>query len=365
MEELVKMEDAFSGKRVLVTGHSGFKGAWLTQWLLKMGAEVCGYSSAVPTLPSLYYFLGLKNKVRDVKADVRDGRRLQKEIAEWKPEFVFHLAAQSLVRPSYAQPLETFDTNVMGTLQVLEALRLSTSPCTAVIVTSDKCYENLDQSKAYSEQDRLGGLDPYSCSKAMCELAVCTYRKAYFGDGRVRLASARAGNVIGGGDWAEDRIFPDCVRALQSGREIPVRNPLASRPWQHVLDPLSGYLLLAARLASAGNDAELQELSGAFNFGPKADEQYTVQQLVEAVLARWPLKSGSGKWVDQSEPNAPHESKCIALDTSKAEQLLGWKCRWSFEKAVDEAVYWYREVHGEPNALQITLKQIEAYEGSH
>lgn len=355
-------ENTFRGRRVLVTGHTGFKGAWLTQWLLKLGAEVCGYSTSVPTLPSLYYFLALKDKIRDVRADIRDSRRLTKEIAEWKPEFVFHLAAQSLVRPSYAQPVETFEVNTMGTILLLDALRTSNLPCVAVMVTSDKCYENQERSVGYSEGDRLGGLDPYSSSKAMCELAVHTYRHAYFKDCRVRLASARAGNVIGGGDWATDRIVPDCVRALQNGKDIEVRNPNACRPWQHVLEPLSGYLTLAAQMAAADSENQLKELCGPFNFGPKEQSLQTVKQLVEAIIAQWPLKAGPAKWIDQSDPNGLHEAKLLSLNTAKADRLLNWKSRWDFEKTVGETVQWYREVHGEGNANQVTLRQIEDFE---
>ncbi len=355
-------ENAFRGRRVLVTGHTGFKGAWLTQWLLKLGAEVCGYSTSVPTLPSLYYFLLLKDKVRDVRADIRDGRRLTKEITEWKPEFVFHLAAQSLVRTSYAQPIETFEINAMGTIQLLDALRVAALPCVAIMVTSDKCYENQERTTGYSEDDRLGGIDPYSSSKAICELAVHSYQRAFFKDHRVRLASARAGNVIGGGDWAKDRIVPDCVRALQNGKEIALRNPSASRPWQHVLEPLSGYLSLAAQLAAADTESRLNELCGPFNFGPTEQSQQSVGQLVDAIIARWPLKAGTAKWIDKSEPNAVHEAKLLSLDTTKSKRLLNWSSRWDFEKAISETVQWYREVHGEGNANQVTLRQIEDFE---
>lgn len=355
-------ENAFRGRRVMVTGHTGFKGAWLTQWLLKLGAEVCGYSTSVPTLPSLYYFLSLKDKIRDVRADIRDSRRLAKEITDWKPEYVFHLAAQSLVRPSYEQPVETFEVNTMGTIQLLDALRNSPLPCVAIMVTSDKCYENQERPTGYSESDRLGGADPYSSSKAMCELAVQTYRQAYFKDHRVRLASVRAGNVIGGGDWAVDRIVPDCVRALQTAKDIVVRNPSACRPWQHVLEPLSGYLSLAAQLSAADSDSRLNEVCSAFNFGPKEQSHQSVQQLVEAIIAQWPLKAGHAKWIDQSDPNAPHEAKLLSLDTSKAKNLLNWSSRWDFAKTVGETVQWYREVHGEGNASQVTLRQIEDFE---
>ena len=356
--------EAFRGQRVFITGHTGFKGAWLTQWLLKLGAEVCGYSSDVPTLPALYYFLSLKEKIRDVRGDIRDGHRLVKELTEWKPKFVFHLAAQALVRPSYNKPLETFDINTMGTLQLLEALRVAAQPCVAIIVTSDKCYENQERIEGYSEFDRLGGLDPYSASKAMCELAVTSYRNAYLSANDVRIATARAGNVIGGGDWAEDRIVPDCIRALQSSKDVAVRNPQATRPWQHVLEPLSGYLTLASQLSLAESRERLAELCSPFNFGPSHNSVKTVQQLVELILSQWPLKAGPAKWIDQSDPTAPHESKMLSLTTDKAQRSLNWKCRWDFDKAVCETVQWYREVHGAGNALQVTLRQIEDFEQS-
>ncbi len=357
-------ENAFRGRRVLVTGHTGFKGAWLTQWLLKLGAEVCGYSISVPTSPSLYCYLSLKDKIRDVRADIRDGRRLAKELADFKPEFVFHLAAQSLVRPSYAQPVETFEVNAMGTIQVLEALRNSPLPCVAIMVTSDKCYENQERATGYSEDDRLGGVDPYSSSKAMCELAVKSYRQAYFKDHRVRLASVRAGNVIGGGDWAEDRIVPDCVRSLETAKDIAVRNPNACRPWQHVLEPLSGYLWLAAQLAAADSENRLDELCSPFNFGPNEQSHQSVKQLVEAIISQWPLKACPAKWIDQSDPNALHEAKLLSLDTSKAKRLLNWSSRWNFAKTVAETVQWYREVHDERNASHVTLRQIEDFESN-
>jgi len=303
-------------------------------------------------LPSLYYFLSLKDKIRDVRADVRDSRRLTKELTEWKPEFVFHLAAQSLVRPSYAQPVETFEINTMGTIQVLDALRTSALACVAIMVTSDKCYENQERPAGFSEDDRLGGVDPYSASKAMCELAVRTYRHAYFKDHRVRLASVRAGNVIGGGDWAEDRIVPDCVRSLQTGKDIAVRNPNACRPWQHVLEPLSGYLSLAAQLAAADSEHRLDELCSPFNFGPKEQSHQSVRQLVEAIISQWPLKAGPAKWVDESDPNALHEAKLLSLDTGKAKRLLNWSSRWDFAETVGETVQWYRRYMVKPTQIR-------------
>ena len=250
----------------------------------------------------------------------------------------------------------------MGTIQLLDALRTAALPCVAIMVTSDKCYENQERPAGYSESDRLGGLDPYSSSKAMCELAVQTFGHAYFKDHNVRLASVRAGNVIGGGDWAEDRIVPDCVRALQKGKDIAVRNPSACRPWQHVLEPLSGYLLLAAHLAAADSESRLNELCSPFNFGPQEQSHQSVQHLVEAIISQWPLKAGRGRWIDQSDPSAPHEAKLLSLDTGKAKRLLNWSSRWDFARTVGETVQWYSEVHGEANANQVTLRQIEDFE---
>ncbi len=350
-------ERVFRGQRVFVTGHTGFKGAWLTQWLLSLGAEVCGYALAPPTRPALFDSLNLSPQICDIRADLRDGRELVSALKQWQPQFVFHLAAQPLVRTSYAAPFETFEINVLGTLQLLEALRLITQPCVAIIVTSDKCYENQERVEGYLEDDRLGGLDPYSASKAMCELAVNSYRHAYFLDQRVRLASARAGNVIGGGDWAADRIIPDCIRALQNEQSVVVRNPHASRPWQHVLEPLSGYLTLAMQLASANSASRLHELCTAFNFGPSDSASQTVQQLVDEVLRYWP-----GTCQDHSDPHAPHEAKLLSLNISKARRLLNWTSRFDFATTVKETVQWYRRVHGGEDPKLLTLQQIATFE---
>lgn len=348
---------AFSGKRVLVTGHTGFKGAWLSEWLLALGADVGGYALRPPTEPALFEQLGLADRMRHQIADVRDAASLTAAVRSGQPDFVFHLAAQSLVRPSYEQPVETFSTNVMGTINLLEAVRASNRPCVVVVVTTDKCYLNREWVYGYREDDPLGGRDPYSASKAAAEIATAAWRASFFEHSPVRVATARAGNVVGGGDWAIDRIVPDCIRALRAGRPIPVRNRNATRPWQHVLEPLAGYLWLAASLAAAGGGGD-DSLQSAFNFGPDADGNRDVGALVDLVLGHWP-----GTWVDASEGRAPHEARFLQLANDKAARLLGWRPTWSFERTIAETVGWYRESDGDDRAAieARTRRQIAAY----
>lgn len=399
-----QLTKAFSGKKVFVTGHTGFKGSWLSEWLLGMGAIVHGYALAPDTKPSLFEQLGLSDRMEHEIADIRDAESVRKSIHAFQPDFIFHLAAQPLVRRSYAIPVETYETNVMGTINVLEALRslaststleLQQSPVTAIIVTTDKCYENHESGRAYEESDPLGGHDPYSSSKAMAEIATAAYRNSYFQTGPVRIASARAGNVIGGGDWAEDRIVPDAMRALDRGEKIAVRNPHAVRPWQHVLEPLSGYLHLASMMANAGlngggvealskdrtsqptnlpspqqktsqplNSSTSQrsataDLSSAFNFGPGPDSNRTVSDLVDEVL-----KTRQGGWTDASQPGALHEATLLNLSIEKAERLLEWKPKWDFEETIAKTVSWYARVHaGTVTPLEITRTQIAEYQG--
>ena len=331
---------AYCGKRVFVTGHTGFKGSWLSEWLLALGAHVTGYSLPPPTQPALFAQLGLKDRVAHTEADVRDAGRLAQAVNTAQPDFVFHLAAQPLVRLSYAQPRETYEVNVMGTLHVLEALRSVDRPCAAVMITTDKCYENREWLYAYREEDPLGGHDPYSSSKAAAELVIAAYRRSFFsGAGsKVAAASARAGNVIGGGDWALDRNVPDCIRSLQAGAPIPIRNRTATRPWQHVLEPLSGYLSLGAALMQGLVHSEAAPFASAFNFGPALESNRTVGELVERVLSHWP-----GVAEDQSDPTAPHEAGKLNLSTDKAFHLLGWKPAWDFNETVKRTVEWYRE----------------------
>lgn len=382
----LQLQKAFRGKRVWLSGHTGFKGSWLSEWLLGMGAIVHGYALAPDTKPSLFEQLGLADRLEHEVADIRDAEAVRKSIHAFQPDFIFHLAAQPLVRRSYSIPVETYETNVMGTINVLEGLRslaststlqLQQSPVTAIIVTTDKCYENHESGRAYEESDPLGGHDPYSSSKAMAEIATAAYRNSYFQTGPVRLASARAGNVIGGGDWAEDRIVPDAMRALDQGEKIAVRNPRAVRPWQHVLEPLSGYLLLAARIAASRVEDEslssssafgaststgqlqLASLCGAFNFGPGPDSNRTVADLVTEIL-----KHRSGSWTDSSQPGALHEATLLNLSIEKAERLLGWKPKWGFEETIKRTVTWYDQVHRNAvTPLEITRQQIAEYQG--
>lgn len=382
-----QLQKAFRGKRVWLSGHTGFKGSWLSEWLLQLGAVVHGYALAPDTTPALFDQLGLAGRLEHEVADIRDGVQVRNSIQEFRPDFVIHMAAQPLVRRSYLIPVETYETNVMGTIHVLEALRslaststlqLQQSPVTAIIVTTDKCYQNHESGRAYEEGDPLGGHDPYSSSKAMAEIAAAAYRNSYFQKGPVRLASARAGNVIGGGDWAEDRIVPDAMRALNLGEKIAVRNPRAVRPWQHVLEPLSGYLLLAAKIAGSGVKAEslssspasgaststaqlqLASLFDAFNFGPGPDSNRTVADLVNEIL-----KNRSGSWEDKSDPSSLHEATLLNLSIDKAEFLLGWKPKWSFGETIAKTVSWYDQVHsGAVLPLKITRSQIVEYQDS-
>ena len=350
---------AFAGRRVLLTGHTGFKGAWLSEWLLGLGADVTGFALAPPTDPALFVQLGLARRLRHIESDVRDAAKVADAVSESRPDFIFHLAAQSLVRESYEQPVDTFATNVMGTINVLEAARALDRPCVVIVVTTDKCYLNREWHYGYREDDPLGGRDPYSASKAAAEIATAAWRSSFFGKSPVRLASGRAGNVIGGGDWARDRIVPDCIRALSAGRPIPVRNRLATRPWQHVLEPLAGYLWLAASLAAAtGPRHDDTSLESAFNFGPDSDSNRNVGELVGRVLQRWP-----GEWADASDGAAPHEAQFLHLSTDKAARLLRWRPVWSFDRTIAETVGWYRDAAGADPATigEHTRDQIAQY----
>ena len=353
----------YRGKHVLVTGHTGFKGSWLCEWLLALGAEVTGLSLPPPTTPALFDQLGLAPRIHHRLGDVRNLEDVRDAVAKSQPDFIFHLAAQPLVRLSYEQPVETYATNVQGTVHVLEAARLAARPCTVVAITTDKCYENQEWVHSYREVDPLGGYDPYSSSKGAAELVIAAYRRSYFSapTSPVRLASARAGNVIGGGDWARDRIVPDCIRALQSDAPIIVRNKSATRPWQHVLEPLSGYLWLGARIhqAEVSQDKEVtMRLASAFNFGPDLSANRTVAQLVEELLRHWP-----GRWEDRSPANAPHEAQALNLSIDKAHHLLGWSPTWSFNEAIARTATWYRDTLADPTtqAAKLTLAQISDY----
>ena len=354
--------DSFRDKTVWVSGHTGFKGSWLCEWLLMLGARVHGYALEPPTEPALFDQLALAGRIgRHQVADIRDSREVAASLAESRPDFVFHLAAQSLVRGSYLQPAETFAINSQGTVNVLEGLRALAGPCVAVMVTTDKVYENREWVHGYREGDPLGGHDPYSASKAAAEIAIASYRRSFFsGPGcRVRLASARAGNVIGGGDWATDRIVPDCIRSIRSGRSIPVRSPRSTRPWQHVLEPLSGYLTLASAIEEArrDNDGRLGALlESPFNFGPDHAANRTVAELVDE-LSRF----CECRWHDASDPTQPHEAGQLHLSIEKAFHHLGWSGRWSFEETIRRTAEWYSAEARGHDLVELTQGQIRLY----
>ncbi len=343
---LAELRCAYAGKRVLLTGHTGFKGGWLALWLADLGAEVTGYALAPDAMPSLYLAAGVERGLRSLIADVRDLARLRAVVDETRPDFLFHLAAQPLVRLSYEQPIETIQTNVVGTANLLEAVRVAARPCAVVVVTSDKCYENREREDGYREDEAMGGHDVYSMSKGAAELVTSSYRRSFFPPAKlarhgVAVASARAGNVVGGGDWAKDRIVPDAIAALAEGRPIPVRNPAGVRPWQHVLEPLGGYLLLGARLSGVGTDAP-ERFCEAWNFGPRSEDARPVREVVEALIAAW----GSGSWDDRHDPAAPHEAGLLRLSVEKALGRLSWRPRWRFEETFRRTVDWYRAFHG-------------------
>ncbi len=354
----------WSGRRVLVTGHTGFKGSWLSLWLLRMGARVTGVALDPETSPSLYPSLDLSRSeqpgaFRDHRLDIRDAQALAELVATADPEVVLHLAAQPLVRRSYSDPLGTWATNVQGSLHLLEALRPLDHPCAVVMVTTDKVYENREWCFGYRETDRLGGHDPYSASKAAAELAVASWRASFCGAAphqtpHLAIATARAGNVIGGGDWAADRIVPDAMRACAAGASLPLRNPRATRPWQHVLEPLAGYLQLAEALWS-----EPSAYVQAWNFGPHPEANRSVQHLVDTLHQHWP-----GVWHDLSDPDAPHEAGLLHLVIDKARHNLGWQPRWDFATTVARTAGWYRRVAEGAPALACCLADLDCYNAS-
>jgi CDP-glucose 4,6-dehydratase len=360
VEMTLPFASAYAGRSVFVTGHTGFKGSWLALWLAELGAKVTGYSTPPPTTPSNFDASRIREVlVNHCVADIRDRATLTETIRSAAPEVIFHLAAQSLVRESYRNPYETFEINVQGTAALLEAVRSLGRPCAVVVVASDKCYEPRTQSQDYAESDPLGGFDPYSASKGAAEIVTASYRRSFFpveqiGRHGVRLASARAGNVIGGGDWAIDRIIPDMVSALSGQRPVPVRNPDAVRPWQHVLEPVSGYLLLAARLLTQPRP----ELCSAWNFGPKPGRTVPVRQLVESFLKHW----GTGSWDDRRDPSAPYEMPLLGLSIEKAIRQLNWTPRWSTEKGIERTARWYlRHLKDAGSARQACLEDIREF----
>jgi CDP-glucose 4,6-dehydratase len=347
----------YEGRRVLVTGHTGFKGSWLCLWLLELGAQVAGFSLNVPTVPSNFEALQLKGRLFHCDGDIRDRGALAKVIEAFKPEMIFHLAAQSLVRLSFADPILTFETNSLGTLNVLECIRQSAQPRVGVIITSDKCYHNQEWTWGYRENDVLGGDDPYSASKACAELIFRAYDRAYFRPGEgLRVATTRAGNVVGGGDWAPDRIIPDCVRAWSQGQPARIRHPQATRPWQHVLEPLSGYLWLGARMWQG------EEFLGgeSFNFGPAANVNQSVLELVSGLARHWP----GARWeVEQQDPGVHRESTLLKLCCDKALNLLGWRSVLSLPETIRLTAEWYRTYYERADGRMFELagRQIKEY----
>ena len=353
MEALVAALPNFKGKRVLITGDTGFKGSWLSLWLHDLGAQVFGFALPPEGPVSHFEQLGLSSLIDHVDGDVRDHESVRSVFDRAKPEIVIHLAAQPIVRRSYRDPKETFDTNVTGGVNVLEAVRESSTVHSLVFATSDKCYRNRETHVGYVETDELGGHDPYSASKAAAELVFSSYNDSFFRHrGDFGAASARAGNVIGGGDWAEDRIIPDCIRALARSEEIVIRSPRATRPWQHVLEPLSGYLVLAAKLLDNPADA-----SGSWNFGPKRDSVHTVLDVVERSIEHW----GSGSLRVEASDTKMHEAGLLSLDCSKANSRLAWNPRWDFDQTLHNTLYWYRQQHDGTPAIELTRRQIKAY----
>lgn len=350
------MKKIYKNKNVVVTGHTGFKGSWLVAWLKQMGASVTGIALDPPSIPSHYSASNLAEGIQDHRIDIRNVDAIERVVVEAKPDFLFHLAAQPIVGVSYDDPIETWSTNVMGTINVLEALRKIQNTCSAVIITSDKCYDNVEWEWGYRENDNLGGPDPYSASKGAAEIAIRSYFKSYFSsaDNKVRVASARAGNVIGGGDWADHRIIPDCVQCWSKNEVVELRNPHSTRPWQHVLEPLGGYLMLGAALSQ---DKALH--GEAFNFGPQAQQNHSVLELVKQMSVRWPKV----RWVE-CEPQSSqfYESGLLKLNCDKALHFLKWHAILGFEETVGLTSDWYRSFYDDPISIaDVTEKQISEY----
>jgi CDP-glucose 4,6-dehydratase len=350
----IPYDGIYRGRRVLVTGHTGFKGAWLTALLIELGAEVIGYSLEPPTNPSLFAEAELSKRISHNIGDVRDLKGLSRVVEKSAPEIIFHLAAQPLVRLSYAEPVATLETNIMGTVNILEAARRVSSVRSLVVITSDKCYENREWEYAYREIDAMGGHDPYSASKGCAELVTSSYARSFLLENGTNVATARAGNVIGGGDWAPDRILPDCINALRSGNPIIVRNPDATRPFQHVLEPLNGYLMLAAQLFGDSSYA------GAYNFGPGSGGQLRVRDLVNLSIEEW----GEGTWISP-ETSGPHEAHNLSLDCSKAMTILGWKPVFDAKESIRRSVAWYRRFYqGESSAAELLNEDVKYFLGA-
>jgi CDP-glucose 4,6-dehydratase len=358
LESLGINKHFWKGKKVLVTGHTGFKGSWLSLWLQSLGAEVVGVSLDPPTKKSLYEQANVAKGMISLREDIRNGEEIKKIFHKYQPEIVFHLAAQSLVRYSYQNPVETYETNVMGTLHVLEGIRSVKSVRSAVMVTTDKCYENKEWEWGYRENEPMGGHDPYSSSKGSSELLISSYRESYYpineyNKHKTSIASVRAGNVIGGGDWADDRIIPDIIRAFQQGKKVEIRNPNSIRPWQHVLEPLSGYIKLAGLLID-----DAGKYTGAWNFGPNDKDARPVQWIVEKVSEQWGCNEEC--WVfDKGEH--PHEAHYLKLDCSKAKERIGWSPKWNLSEALLKIVEWHKLEHSGNDCRKICLTQINDY----
>jgi len=348
----------FTDRTIFVTGHTGFQGTWLSLWLKQMGANVIGYSIDIPTKPSFFEILNLKDDITDISGDVRDYDHLKSSINEFKPDMVFHLAAQSLVRPSYSDPLKTFQTNVMGTANLLNCFREKLPTKVCIVTTSDKCYENQEWDFAYRENDPMGGHDPYSASKGAAEIIISSFRKSFFDFKKTNsfelgISTIRAGNVIGGGDWANDRIIPDCIKALSSNKPITLRNPDSIRPWQYVLEPLSGILLLAMNMWHQPDYYE-----GPWNFGPSNNENsLSVKDLVNHIISIW----GTGS-MNFSNNKEPHEAHLLRLDSTKANKILGWRPTYSFKDMLAETVDWYKNYYQQDeNMMKLSITQLEKF----
>lgn len=347
----------YSGKRVLVTGHTGFKGSWLCIWLHELGADVIGIAKDPKTERDNYVLSGLKDKMIDIRGDITDGEQMKDLFRKYQPEIVFHLAAQPLVRLSYEMPVETYEVNVMGTINIMEAIRATHSVKVAVMITTDKCYENKEQIWGYRENEPMGGYDPYSSSKGAAEIAINSWRRSFFNPNdygnthNVSIASVRAGNVIGGGDWAKDRIIPDCIKALETNKTIEIRSPKAIRPWQHVLEPLSGYMLLATKMWS-----EPKKYCEGWNFGPNAESIADVWKVASQVVKEY----GNGNIKDVSYPNALHEANLLMLDINKAKFKLGWIPRMNLSQCINLTVEWYK-LYTQTSVYSICCNQIKKF----
>lgn len=347
----------WKNKRVLVTGHTGFKGSWLSFWLKEMGAKVIGYSLEPETNPSLFNVLELEDDIISIYGDIRDRNKLDKTIKEFKPEIIFHLAAQAIVSTSYLNPIETFEINIIGTANLFDLVRNTNFVKVVINVTSDKCYENKEQLWGYREVDPMGGYDPYSCSKGCSELITNSFRNSFFKKNNIMLASVRAGNVIGGGDWSDNRLLPDIIRGLNINKAIEIRNPYAIRPWQHVLEPISGYLALAQKLWDRDN-----EFAEGWNFGPEESNVMNVQELTNKVILSWNDKTIENEKYYFDNSLKIYEAQILKLDSSKAKYKLGWKPKLDINKTIDWTTGWYKKYYSEGNMKQFTLEQIKKYE---